>query len=166
MTRISTLSVPLTHQFLLQLFVTESSARFLAPYTLEAPLPNMQQVITLLLDINCFPCAMELPPAWSQTCICRCIFSVQQAYTFHRRTCSKMKKWFSSALVKAKEVWHAKKRQKMEKHTCDPTQFPSDKHAASELELVSQETPCLVHPEVSFGFIKDFLAHSKGLCFH
>ncbi|KAF8219029.1 hypothetical protein L208DRAFT_1557851 [Tricholoma matsutake] len=42
------------------------------------------------------------------------MFSAPQGYTFHKRSCLKTKKRFSSALDKAKEVWQSKKHQKME----------------------------------------------------
>jgi len=57
---------------------------------------------------------MDLLPAWCQACICGRTFSVPQAYTFHKRSCQKTKKWLSSALDKAKEVWQSMKCQKME----------------------------------------------------
>ena len=42
------------------------------------------------------------------------MFSLPQAYTFHKCSCQKTKKWLSNALDKAKEVWQSKKHQKME----------------------------------------------------
>jgi hypothetical protein len=53
-------------------------------------------------------------PAWCQVCICGRTFSVQQAYTYHKRSCEKTKKRLSGALEKAKEVWQANKRRRME----------------------------------------------------
>ena len=58
--------------------------------------------------------AMDLPPAWCKVCICGRTFSVQQAYTCHKRSCQKTKKRLAGALEKAKEVWQANKRQKRE----------------------------------------------------
>jgi hypothetical protein len=58
--------------------------------------------------------AMELPSAWSQSCICGRTFSVPQAYTCHKRSCQKTKKRLSSALEKAKEFWQINKRRKVE----------------------------------------------------
>jgi hypothetical protein len=59
---------------------------------------------------------MDLPPqAWSQTCPCGRSFSLPQAYTYHKRSCEKTKKRLSGALEKAKKVWQAKKRQKLDK---------------------------------------------------
>lgn len=58
--------------------------------------------------------AMDLPPAWCKVCICGRTFSVQQAYTCHKRSCQKTKKRLAGALEKAKEVWQANKRQKLE----------------------------------------------------
>jgi hypothetical protein len=57
---------------------------------------------------------MDLPPAWCMVCICGRTFSVQQAYTCHKRSCQKTKKRLAGALEKAKEVWQANKRQKRE----------------------------------------------------
>lgn len=57
---------------------------------------------------------MNLTPAWCQVCICGRTFSVQQAYTYHKRSCEKTKKRLSGALEKAKEVWQANKRRRME----------------------------------------------------
>jgi len=57
---------------------------------------------------------MDLPPAWSQTCPCGRTFSLPQAYTCHKRSCEKTKKRLSGALEKAKKVWRAKKRQKLD----------------------------------------------------
>jgi len=56
---------------------------------------------------------MDLPPAWSQTCICGRTFSVPQAYTYHQRSCLKTKKRLSDAIAKAR-VWRVNKRQKTE----------------------------------------------------
>src|SRR6202022_3733177 len=58
--------------------------------------------------------AMDLPPAWCKVCICGRTFSVQQAYTCHKRSCQKTKKRLAGALEKAKEVWQTNKRRKTE----------------------------------------------------
>jgi hypothetical protein len=39
---------------------------------------------------------------------------VQQAYTYHKRSCQKTKKRLAGALEKAKEVWQTNKRRKTE----------------------------------------------------
>jgi hypothetical protein len=39
---------------------------------------------------------------------------VQQAYTYHKRSCKKTKKRLAGALEKAKEVWQTNKRRKTE----------------------------------------------------
>jgi hypothetical protein len=57
---------------------------------------------------------MGLLPAWSQICPYGRTFSVPQVYTYHKRSCKKTKKWLSGTLEKAKEVWWAKKRQKVD----------------------------------------------------
>ncbi len=58
---------------------------------------------------------MNLPEsAWSQACICGRVFSVPQAYSYHRRSCPKTRKRVSDALAKANEIWQAKKCQKID----------------------------------------------------
>jgi len=57
---------------------------------------------------------MDVPPAWSQACICGRTFSVPQAYTCHVRSCLTTKKWLSSALLKAKDVFQVNKCHKIE----------------------------------------------------
>jgi hypothetical protein len=42
------------------------------------------------------------------TCSCRRTFSLPQAYTYHKCSCHKMKKWLTVALDKAKDIWQAK----------------------------------------------------------
>jgi hypothetical protein len=75
---------------------------------------------------------MDLPPAWCQVCVCGRTFSVPQAYTFHQRSCQKTKKWLSSALDKAKEVWQSKKCRIMEVMQGTTTESPP--------EVVEQES--------------------------
>jgi hypothetical protein len=55
-----------------------------------------------------------LPPAWVETCACGRSFSVPQAYTYHKRSCQKTKKQLAGVLRKAKEVWQARKRFRVE----------------------------------------------------
>ncbi|KAF8225725.1 hypothetical protein L208DRAFT_1305211, partial [Tricholoma matsutake] len=74
---------------------------------------------------------MDLPPAWCQVCVCGHTFSVLQAYTFHKRSCQKMKKQLSSGLEKAKEVWQSKKHQKMEVMQSTTAESPTDQNVAS-----------------------------------
>ena len=57
---------------------------------------------------------MDLPPVWSQTCLCGRTLLTPRAYTCHTRSCPKTKKRLSSALEKAKEIFQANKRRKME----------------------------------------------------
>ena len=57
---------------------------------------------------------MDLPPSWSQTCVCGCAFSLPQAYTFHQHSCQRMKKRFLGALEKAKDILQARKHRKVE----------------------------------------------------
>ena len=57
--------------------------------------------------------AMDLPPAWSQTCVCGRTFSLPQAYAFHQRSCQRTKKRLVGALEKAKYILQARKRRKV-----------------------------------------------------
>jgi hypothetical protein len=57
---------------------------------------------------------MDMPPAWSQACVCGRTFSAPHTYTHHMRTCPQTKKRLSSALENAREVLQEKKRRKME----------------------------------------------------
>ena len=57
---------------------------------------------------------MDLPPAWSQTCVCGCAFSLPQAYTFHQHSCQRTKKRLLGALEKAKDILQARKHRKVE----------------------------------------------------
>jgi hypothetical protein len=77
---------------------------------------------------------MDLPPAWSQSCICGRIFSVPQAYTCHKRSCLKTKKRLSGALEKAKDVWKANKRRKTE-------EMVHRAATSSSIQLVAAEPP-------------------------
>jgi len=57
---------------------------------------------------------MDLPPAWSQTCVCGRTFSLPQTYTYHQRSCQRTKKRLLCALEKAKDFLQANKRRKVE----------------------------------------------------
>jgi hypothetical protein len=48
-----------------------------------------------------------------QLCVCGRSFLQLGALNYHKRTCAKTKKRFSSALEKAKESWSAKKRRRL-----------------------------------------------------
>jgi len=50
------------------------------------------------------------PAEYSTVCACRRSFAQLNAYANHQQTCKKRKKHLSNALVKAKEVWMARKR--------------------------------------------------------
>ena len=90
---------------------------------------------------------MDVPPAWSQACICGRTFSVPQAYTYHMRSCPKTKKQLSSALQQAKEVFQARKRRKMEdaarRKAIETSGPPVAEPPLNEVNLPS-------HQEVSF----------------
>ena len=61
---------------------------------------------------------MDLPPAWSQTCVCGCAFSLPQAYTFYQRSCQRTKKQLLGALEKAKDILQARKHHKVVAAVC------------------------------------------------
>lgn len=90
---------------------------------------------------------MDVPPAWSQACICGRTFSVPQAYTCHTRSCPKTKKRLSSALEKAKEVFQAKKRRKIE-DVARREALETSGHLAAELP--SHEVNLPTHQQVGF----------------
>jgi hypothetical protein len=109
---------------------------------------------------------MELPPAWSQTCACGCLFSVPQAYTCHKCSCQKTKKWLLCALEKAKEVWQAKKRRKIEERTQSEAA-----HSESHLNKSLNATELLLNDAPSPGVYLQvgFLTHAalslmEGFC--
>src|SRR3984885_13505178 len=79
---------------------------------------------------------MDLPPAWSQACVCGRIFLVPQAYTCHSHSCPKTKKRLSCTLGKAKEVWEAKKHRKTEELTqSEAVGCSSNQNVPAELPL-------------------------------
>lgn len=93
--------------------------------------------------------AMDVLPAWSQDCICGRVFSVPQAYMYHKRSCQKTKKRLSCALEKVKEVWQAKKRRKTEQMShAEAAECSSHQNEAAELLSNDARLPG-VHPEVS-----------------
>src|ERR1700684_2199719 len=85
--------------------------------------------------------------AWSQACICGRVFSLPQAYSYHRRNCPKARKRLSTALAKANEVWRAKKRRRIDGGQAMEC-IPSSSVAA---ELQPNDDFALpVHPQVRF----------------
>ena len=101
---------------------------------------------------------MDLPPAWSQTCVCGCAFSLPQAYTFHQCSCQRTKKQLLGALEKAKDILQARKHRKVESgHSVLPAQnLPAEAGPTSQLvELThSNDLPIpVIHSEVRFPFI-------------
>jgi hypothetical protein len=85
------------------------------------------------------------------------MFSAPQGYTFHKRSCLKTKKRFSSALDKAKEVWQSKKRRKMEVMPTPTADNPPDQHVAVEQEL-NDVVLAMLH-EVRFMMLVQLIAH-------
>jgi hypothetical protein len=55
-----------------------------------------------------------IPAGYSTICKCGRSFAQLNAYANHQRTCKKRKKYLSSALAKAKEVWTTRKRPRRE----------------------------------------------------
>jgi hypothetical protein len=93
---------------------------------------------------------MDLPPAWSQTCPCGRTFSLPQAYTYHKRSCKKTKKRLSGALEKAKIVWRAKKRQKLDELAANEVLAgSSNTNAIPESGLVTDSVPTAVVQNVT-----------------
>src|ERR1700722_15003393 len=87
---------------------------------------------------------MEVQSAWCEVCVCGRTFSVPQAYTCHKRSCSRTKKRLANALDKAKGVWQAKKRQKLEEKiakeaSMDPGPFQDE--CTTIVREVSFQTP-------------------------
>jgi hypothetical protein len=108
---------------------------------------------------------MELPPTWSEVCICGRTFSVPQAYTFHKRSCQKTKKRLANALHRAKEEWEARKRRKTGETEAEQQALDgsSDSHMAVLPEPVSNvlDDPTCVSPEVRLSF-RHYLLLPKG----
>ena len=84
---------------------------------------------------------MDMPPAWSQACMCGQVFSAPHTYTYHMRTCPQMKKRLSSALGKAREVLQVKKRRKMEDTIRGEASETSDHPAIDESPLTTGFLP-------------------------
>jgi hypothetical protein len=96
---------------------------------------------------------MDLPPAWSQTCVCGRAFSLPQAYTFHQRSCQRTKKRLLGALEKAKDILQARKRRKVE--SVLPAQNQAEAGPSSQLvDLAHPNDPPIpvVDSEVRFPF--------------
>ena len=96
---------------------------------------------------------MDLPPAWSQACICGRVFSVPQAFSCHKRSCPKSKKRLSSALERAKEVWQARKRRKAEvdqsaSEASEDSSKQNDSNTSRPSPVDVLNYTC-VHPQVS-----------------
>jgi len=75
--------------------------------------------------------AIEFSMAWSSTgCICGQFFASPQAFTNHRRSYLKSKKWLSSTLEQAKAVQEAKNHCKTEASLVPPETTGPSHHAA------------------------------------
>ena len=115
---------------------------------------------------------MDLPPAWSQACVCGRAFSLPQAYTFHQRSCQRTKKRLLGALEKAKDILQARKHRKVE--SVIPAQNLAAEAAPSS-QLVDLTHPNdlpipVVHSDVRFSFNRDYhlltfpISESHGCC--
>ena len=97
---------------------------------------------------------MDLPPSWSQTCVCGRAFSLPQAYTFHQRSCQRTKKWLLGALEKDKDILQARKCRKVE--SVLPAQnLVAEAGPSSQLvDLAHPNDPPIpvVHSEVRYSF--------------
>ena len=83
--------------------------------------------------------------AWSQACICGRVFSLPQAYSYHRRSCPQTRKRLSTALAKANEVWRVKKRQRIDGGQA--IECISSSSVAAELQS-NDDFVLPVHPQV------------------
>jgi hypothetical protein len=98
---------------------------------------------------------MDLPPAWSQTCICGRAFSLPQAYTFHQRSCQKTKKRLLGALEKARDILQARKKRRKVESVLPAQDLAAE--AGPSRQLVDLAHPNdlpipVVHSEVRFPF--------------
>src|ERR1700678_1333638 len=91
---------------------------------------------------------MDLPPAWSQACICGRVFSVPQAFSCHKRSCPSSKKRLSSALERAKEARQSRKRQKAEEDQRTALEGASNQNDTSCPSPVEALNYSCVYPEV------------------
>lgn len=93
---------------------------------------------------------MDLPPAWCEVCLCGRTFSLPRAYTYHKRSCQTTKKRLNSGLERAKEIWNAKKRRKLdEKAEKESLALAGPSHISNS--LVPDDPPASAPtPEVIF----------------
>jgi hypothetical protein len=95
---------------------------------------------------------MDLPPAWSQTCVCGRAFSLPQAYTFHQRSCQKTKKRLLGALEKVKDIFQARKRRKVESPAHNLVAEAGPSRQLVDLSHPNDIPIPVVHSEVRFAF--------------
>jgi hypothetical protein len=86
----------------------------------------------------------NLSPAWCETCVCGRTFSLPQAYTCHQRSCQKSKKRLVDALERAKAVWQAKKRRKIEDGAEKEALALAGPSNIPDSELVPNEPPVAI----------------------
>ena len=99
---------------------------------------------------------MDLPPAWSQGCICGRTFTAPQGYTNHLRVCKKTKTRLSSALDKARQIWQANKRRKTEAAQLEAT-------GSRKMEDASLPD---IHQQVGFSAMDLSFQHHSCFFFH
>jgi hypothetical protein len=95
---------------------------------------------------------MEFQPTWSEACVCGRTFSQPQAYTYHTRSCHKTKKRLAFALEKAKDVWAAKKRRKLECRAAKEA-LPCHPNIEYNHDTARSDSPAPVETEVAFVFV-------------
>ena len=59
---------------------------------------------------------------------------MSQAYSYHKWSCHKTKKWLASALEKGKEVWEMKKHRKVEEKSEIPIGSVNVTESTSEID--------------------------------
>src|ERR1700678_1982238 len=96
---------------------------------------------------------MDLPPAWSQACICGRVFSVPRAFSCHKRSCPSSKKRLLSALERAKEVWQSRKCRKAEVDQSEALEGSSNQNDTSCPSPVKALNYTCVHPEVRLSIV-------------
>ena len=93
---------------------------------------------------------LDMPPAWSQACMCGRTFSMPHTHTYHMHTCLQMKKQLSSAMEKAREVLQVKKHCKMEDMIQWEASETSNHPVIDESSLTTGKVLLPTHQQVRF----------------
>jgi len=98
------------------------------------------------------PVSPSLPMVESETCACGRSFSHTFAFTNHQRTCQKTKKRLSDALSKARVLWVAKKKPRLDvsRKTVEPLTNLGDENTgessgAAEVLCSGPHFPCIAN---------------------